>query len=311
MSKILRRSLLISCLFLTCEPQEDIADAAPIYTQKGPHNKVRPTFSSSGVEFYNATTGTFQAVSLSDAVALVSDGGALVIKPERRLSAVQNSLTLTVYPLGLVPIKTGTSWAIYTHTSTSTFDVSVASASCPACSSVTTTERYYVYAYNSSGLKFEVSTTAPDSGLWFKTGDSTRTYVGTFRTNTAGNIQGFVSTNGVYNYVLNLAVLSAGNATTSTALSLYGTTPFADGSKAVPPHARKVTFGYAFTSNDMNDLLSLGANCAIGLDYRVKNIGTGISYGEFTSPMYPSTEICYSVSTGSDLVDLHVNGFTE
>ena len=50
----------------------------------------------------------------------------------------------------------------------------------------------YVYAWNDGGaLEYEISATAPEAGLVFKTGDASRRYIGSFRTTLLGLIVPF------------------------------------------------------------------------------------------------------------------------
>lgn len=94
---------------------------------------------------------------------------------------------------------------------------------------------YHVYLYDNAGTPdFELSTTAPASPYngtaRSKTGDSSRRYVGSVRTNTSNNIIAFVQYGNFIEYSLRAAdalarILSNGVATTSTIVSASNIVP--------------------------------------------------------------------------------------
>lgn len=105
---------------------------------------------------------------------------------------------------------------------------------------------HYLYAYNNGGsLAFQISTTAPDSGLTWKTGGTTFRYLGCFRTN-GTNIVSFRKTGQFYrwsvsqyfaNYFNLLNIGGTPNPVSSvvlTALTLIS--PASGGTSLVPPH---------------------------------------------------------------------------
>jgi hypothetical protein len=98
---------------------------------------------------------------------------------------------------------------------------------------------YYVYAYDNAGsLDFEISTTAPNANLCTKNGDSTRTYLGCFRTLSTGAPIPMRMKRGRYIYncsgsaVADTRALNAGTATVNTAVDLAAW---------VPPHTQVAT----------------------------------------------------------------------
>lgn len=98
---------------------------------------------------------------------------------------------------------------------------------------------YYVYAYDNAGsLDFEISQTAPNANLCTKSGDSTRIYLGCFRTLSTGAPIPLRMKRGryVYNFagsaVADTRALNAGSATSNTAIDLAG---------LVPPHTQMAT----------------------------------------------------------------------
>jgi hypothetical protein len=98
---------------------------------------------------------------------------------------------------------------------------------------------YYIYAYDNAGsLDFEISTTAPNNNLCTKGADSTRIYLGCFRTLSTGAPIPVRMKRGryLYNYsgsaVADTRALNAGSATSNTAIDLAA---------LVPPHTQVAT----------------------------------------------------------------------
>lgn len=98
---------------------------------------------------------------------------------------------------------------------------------------------YYVYCYDNAGsLDFEISLTAPNNNLCTKGADSTRIYLGCFRTLSTGAPIPVRMKRGryLYNYsgsaVADTRALNAGSATANTAIDL---------ATWVPPHTQMAT----------------------------------------------------------------------
>ena len=99
---------------------------------------------------------------------------------------------------------------------------------------------WYVYAFRTGGgaLAIELSTTAPNALRVTKTGDSTRRYLGCFRTDSSGVPLACRADGGRYRYrrsalaVATLRALNSGTATSNTTVAL---------SSLIPPHARLAT----------------------------------------------------------------------
>jgi hypothetical protein len=102
---------------------------------------------------------------------------------------------------------------------------------------------YYVYAYDSSGtLAVEASTTAPESSLTFKTSDTTRRYLGCFRTSTGSVVLPFRSVNGRFLYRASWDTVSELQALLATSVVSATDVILARGGTAskelIPPHTR-------------------------------------------------------------------------
>lgn len=92
----------------------------------------------------------------------------------------------------------------------------------------------YIYAYEvGGGVGLLTSTTAPDAGLIFKSDDTSRRYLGCFRTDNAGSPLPVPMTaeRGVYRYVAPQVAAALGTDTVYTAVAL---------GSFIPPHARRV-----------------------------------------------------------------------
>lgn len=80
---------------------------------------------------------------------------------------------------------------------------------------------YYVYAYNNAGaIAYEASTTAPDSSFLYKSGDSTRRYVGPAHANSTSTFDAARMQRGEFAYLepKGIATLTATTFTTMTAV---------------------------------------------------------------------------------------------
>lgn len=100
---------------------------------------------------------------------------------------------------------------------------------------------YYLYGYRSGGgsLAFEISTTVPNTSRRFKTGDTTRRYLGCFRTNSSGAPLAFEASRGRFIYRRSAIV----NVNTTGLRLLVQTTDDVvpvvwDITSRIPPHAR-------------------------------------------------------------------------
>lgn len=94
----------------------------------------------------------------------------------------------------------------------------------------------YVYAWNDGGaLEYEISATAPEAGLVWKTGDTSKRYIGSFRTTLLGLIVPFTNIRGSARQ--QHRVLVGGTSTSYVEMILRDYLGLAD---AVPPHATRV-----------------------------------------------------------------------
>lgn len=177
---------------------------------------------------------------------------------------------------------------------------------------------YYVYAYDSSGtLAVEASTTAPESSLTFKTSDTTRRYLGCFRTSTGSVVLPFRSVNGRYSYraswdtasELQVLLGSTGVSATDVILARGGTAT----KELIPPHTRmaRVQSSLSATGGEATAAF-LTKGDTPGTTIRQEH-ADGIQAGiEFLIETDSARTIQYTLTLGSTgSVTLRVVGFEE
>lgn len=142
----------------------------------------------------------------------------------RRRVLGTSSTSLTIQPLGAVIVETSAGvWA--------TVGMSLASTINPTTvfgAALGADTRYWLYATISAGvLAWHISTTAPDAGFRYKTGDTSKMYVSTFITESTGALVPYKQSENYFEYlsfplggVHGNKVLSSGIATVVTAVTL-------------------------------------------------------------------------------------------
>jgi hypothetical protein len=180
------------------------------------------------------------------------------------------------------------------------FEATAATTLTPTLSAST---MHHVYAFNNSGaLGFEVSTTAPAATSFFSTarskaGDTSRRYVGSFRTGASSQIFRFVMTEGRVRYLEQtnaspFRALAAGNATARTSVSLAG---------LVAPTARLVVVRLAEVGGAV---VSIGTPDDAG-SYIFQVDGGGRVIGEIALDSAQAFTYAVSASSGSLFADVH------
>lgn len=125
-----------------------------------------------------------------EAARLLTYGGGV----RWRVKCSSNTV-LNVYPLGGVVATVAGVWTTKALTTTSTINPSALAGALAADT------RYYVYVSIVAGvITFSVSTTAPDAGLFYKTGDTSAMFVSTFITDDVPNILRYSQSNREYIY---------------------------------------------------------------------------------------------------------------
>lgn len=156
----------------------------------------------------------------------------------RRVSATSNTV-MVIQPLGAVMVKVAGQWQVVTHTVATTINPQTLAGGAFAAST-----RYYVYVNVVAGaIVWSVSTTAPDAGLRYKTGDEQYQFITTFFTDSSNNMllysqedsEYLYSDAGAYTGVDGNQLMDLGVATVNTNV------PFTAG-LAVPAGASAVLF---------------------------------------------------------------------
>lgn len=159
-----------------------------------------------------------------EAARLLTYGGGL-----RRIVQATDNNTMVIQPLGAVIVTVAGAWTARANLSPSTIDPEALAGGAFAAST-----RYYVYvALVAGALTFSVSTTAPDAGRRYKTGDTQYQFVSTFYTNAAMNLLPYKQNDSEYIYssrtlagaVDGNLILNNGTAAIVTTVSIGGSAP--------------------------------------------------------------------------------------
>ena len=222
----MRILLSLIVLFASCvSPSGDMGSPqSPSATPTFPATITPPA----NVDNLNATTlNTDVETPLQngvEAARLLTRGGGT----HRRVSC-SSSNSMDVFPIGAVVATVGgTTWTVVPHLTTSNIDPAALAGA------LANNTRYYVYAsISGSSVSFSVSTTAPDTGLFYKTGDTNYLFVSTFITDGAAMVVPYSQSELVYTYGNDggggypapTIALNAGSATASTVVALGVSVP--------------------------------------------------------------------------------------
>lgn len=143
-----------------------------------------------------------------------------------RVKATSNTV-MVIQPMGAVIAKVGTDWQVVAHTVATTIDPQTLAGGAFAANT-----RYYVYANLVAGvITWSVSTTAPDAGYRYKTGDEQYQFVTTFYTDHVPDLLTYTQSGKTYTYATVTAtgggvrgniLLDAGTATIATNVVTVG-----------------------------------------------------------------------------------------
>lgn len=102
----------------------------------------------------------------------------------KRRTTITSNTVMVISPLGAVLANLATKWTTIAHTSPTTINPATLSGGLAA------NTRYWVYAKIGAGpaFSFIVSTTAPDTGLSYMSGDESALWISTFYTDGSSNI---------------------------------------------------------------------------------------------------------------------------
>lgn len=131
-----------------------------------------------------------------EAARLLLYGGGI----RRRVVCTSNT-SMVIQPLGAVLVTVTGTWTVVADTSSHSLNPTTLAGSLAA------NTRYWVYvAIVAGSLVFSASTTGPDSGLFYMTGDTSKLYVSTFYTDASANVLQYVQNDREYTYESRTAV---------------------------------------------------------------------------------------------------------
>lgn len=155
-----------------------------------------------------------------------------------RVKATSNTV-MVIQPMGAAIAKVGPNWRVVAHTIATPIDPLALAGGAFAANT-----RYYVYVNLVGGvITWSVSTTAPDAGYRYKTGDEQYQFVTTFYTDLFMNLIPYTQSGKTYltkKISPSTQQLSGGNATVPTAVSF---------SAYVPTNASSVLLQLVFVPN--------------------------------------------------------------
>lgn len=213
----------------------------------------------------------------------------------RRRVLCSSNTVLTIQPLGAVVVTEAGEWTVLEHNSASTVSPVTITGGLVAST------RYWVYAYDDAGaINFTASTTGPDVGMRYMTGNTDYAYVSTFYTDTVPNVLTYTQIDDYFKY-LNFGaganrVLIAGSAVVGTAVSLAG---------PVPPQALAVDFKAGWSSAaDLATVRVTTTNSPI-LEQDTNVAGNAF----FGHSLADGLQVEYIMSTGASALTLWISAF--
>lgn len=234
-----------------------------------------------------------------EAFRLLTYGGGM-----RRKVTCTGNTAMTIFPLGAVVVKSGGLWKTFTHTTSSAVDPTALAGGAIAAST-----RYWIYAYDNAGtLAFTASTTGPDSGLRYMTGNASYFFVSTFYVNGASNILKYSQSDAEYMYsepTAATALLVNGNATTLTGVNVVGA--------AIPSQATRFKYmSYALSTVANRNYTISGPGTAYST--LSVSVDTGIiplqTLGEAAIIDSGADQLFYVVSNVAMQLNIYPHGFT-
>lgn len=174
----------------------------------------------------DALDATFMKTSVEQPVLDATESARLNLigGGVRRRVLGTSATSLTIQPLGAVTVETAAGiWTTVAMTTAATINPTTVLGAAPSADT-----RYWLYATISAGaLAWHISTTGPDAGFRYKSGDTSKLYVSTFITGAAGALIAYKQSENFYEYltfplgaVHGNKVLSSGIATVVTPITL-------------------------------------------------------------------------------------------
>lgn len=238
----------------------------------------------------------------TEALRLLTYGGGL----RRRVACTSNTV-LTIQPLGAVVVKPGADWVTLSHSVATIVDPSALAGVLVA------NTRYWLYAYYNAGvIAFSVSTTGPDAGLRYMTGNTQYFLVSTFWTNAAADIVPYSQTDSEYTYTDaslgdGTQLLNAGAAAVDTDVTLTST--------SIPTQASRAYLLIALASSLAQHRGTVKAGAAASPQQYVGIVlqdgaGLGVAVQGIVDCQATAGTICYSVTAGGPAMSIFAMGFS-
>lgn len=234
-----------------------------------------------------------------EAARLLTRGGHTY----RRVTCSSNNV-MVIAPIGAVIATVSSVWTAKEHLTASTIDPEALAGALAA------NTRYYVYVgLPGSVVTFSVSTTAPDVGLFYKTGDTSYMFVSTFITNGVPDIVPYTQSELAYTYgndstggyPTSTIALSAGSSTVGAIVAL---------GLSVPTGAKTAYLLGSINSTmagRYGDIIDISNGSTYG---RAIDQGAVGSICNFPMSMYGGNSVRYVVSDAASQLRIVVQGFS-
>ena len=216
-----------------------------------------------------------------------------------RVKATSNTV-MTIQPLGAVIVKVSGVWTAVPHSIATTIDPLALAGGAFAANT-----RYYVYANVVAGsIVWSVSTTAPDAGYRYKTGDEQYQFVSTFYADGSNALIPYTQSGKTYlTYKPNVstAQLLGGNATVPTAVAF---------TSYLPTNFSSALLQIVFVPNaDQATAYMYSYDLAAAMLWGGASSGTNNMYGQVTVAS-TTTGFGYAVGDAADELNVYAVGFT-
>lgn len=134
--------------------------------------------------------------------------------PIRIASSIANTKDIIIEPIPFLAVTEAGAWRVISKNSQSTIN----EANLESGMTYANNTLYSIYAYSTAGvMNFQISAQPTDAYNLYKIGDTSRKYLGAFKTDGMGNVLAFNKYGSSYNYA-NAISLGGGASTTPTAI---------------------------------------------------------------------------------------------
>ncbi len=176
------------------------------------------------------------------------------LRPRYSIDIADSTVTpiMKIQPLGSVLVQYSGVWMVIDHSVTTSLNL----LTTLGAANFTLKTRYYVYyGFDGTNAIWEITTTAPDNQLKYKSGDTSKAYIGTFLSDAATNtsVVPCYEFGGVHKLtgVRGLQVVSGGAAAVATAFKCFSPAAFG---QLTPTYAREIILQASATSSGADHL---------------------------------------------------------